>query len=88
MRSGVLGLGVAAAVGLVACGGSSHTTAGWPKQVRINFITSCTLTSGGQTERCGCMADKLSKEIPANKIDSTPPDDPRVRAALKTCTRH
>jgi hypothetical protein len=126
VRSAVLGWGMAVALGLAACGGSSRvattttpaspttstpstltrTTApattttsppapattgtaanpgGWPKQVRINFITSCTLTSGGQTNRCGCVADKLSKEIPAAQVDSVPVTDPRVQAALKSC---
>ena len=65
--------------------GTAANSGGWPKQVRINFITSCTLTSGGQTTKCGCMADKLSKEIPASKIESVPPDDPRIKAALKSC---
>ncbi len=81
MRIRLLGWGVAAAVGLAACGSG----AGWPKQVRINFITSCTLTSGGQTNKCGCAADKLSREIPAAQAGSLPPDDPRVQAALKSC---
>ena len=71
---------------LTAVHAVSHP-AGWPQQLRINFIVSCTLTTGGQTSRCGCMADKLSKEIPADQVDSLPPDDPRVQAALKSCWR-
>jgi hypothetical protein len=103
MRIRLVGWGVAAVVGLAACGsadrvatrtstpatttsGTAANPTGWPKQVRIDFITSCTLTSGGQTDRCGCAADKLSKEIPAAQAESLPPDDPRVQAALKSCS--
>ena len=87
MRIRLLGWAVVGVVGLAACGGGSRVAnpAGWSKQVRINFITSCTLTTGGQTTRCGCMADKLSKEIPAQQADSLAPDDPRFQAALKSC---
>jgi hypothetical protein len=98
----MLGWGVAAAVGLAACGaggrvatrtstspattsGTAANPAGWPKQVRIDFITSCTLTSGGQTNKCGCAADKLSRELPAAQAGSLPPGDPRLQAALKSC---
>jgi hypothetical protein len=31
------------------------------------------------------MADKLSKEIPAEQVDSLSPDDARVQAALNSC---
>lgn len=69
---------VAAAVLLGACTGSGPSEYG--EDVRDNFVEACTEAGGGE-ELCGCSYERVSEEIPFDRLDEIE-DDLRDGAEL------
>ena len=46
---------------LAACGGDGGS---WPQSEREAFIENCERTSGGETEACDCLLEKVEERYP------------------------
>lgn len=62
-------------------GGASR----WPAYVRTSFVNACTVTSGGQAQACGCIADRLARSIPVSQLPHVELADRRLYRAIAAC---
>ncbi|MGH2756450.1 MAG: hypothetical protein ACRDI3_01535 [Actinomycetota bacterium] len=45
---------------LGSCGGEAQ----WPEAERVAFIENCERTSGGRTDYCACLLEKVEERYP------------------------
>jgi hypothetical protein len=55
----------------------------WSPGARSSFISGCAENMVGV--ECGCLADRLERQVPADQAQSLAGDDPRVHAATQSC---
>lgn len=55
----------------------------WSRGARSSFISGCAENMVGV--ECGCLANQLERQVPADQAQSLAGDDPRVHAATQAC---